>query len=53
MFGAWDEALAAEEDAGDARMGEATIAAAFTVRSGSLTGVLDIVRQGRCTLTTA
>lgn len=33
-------------------MGDATIAAQFTVKSGSLDGVLDIVRQGRCALAT-
>ncbi|KAH0571546.1 Cation-transporting ATPase [Spironucleus salmonicida] len=48
----WSEALEQEEENEDIKMGDAAIAAQFTVKSGSLNGVLDIIRQGRCALTT-
>ena len=40
----WVEALETEEDMENVRMGDATIAAQFTVKSGSLNGVLDVIR---------
>ena len=48
----WTETLDTEDDTQDLKMGDATIAAQFTVKSGSLEGVLDIIRQGRCALAT-
>ncbi|CAL6019613.1 Cation-transporting_ATPase [Hexamita inflata] len=52
MLTMWVEALDTEEETADMKMGDATIAAQFTVKSGSLVGVLDIIRQGRCALAT-
>ena len=48
----WSEVLETEEDAEESKLGDASLAAHFTVRSGSLSGVLDIIMQGRCALST-
>eukprot|EP00768_Dysnectes_brevis_P009643 gnl/Dysnectes_brevis/98_a118_4331.p1 GENE.gnl/Dysnectes_brevis/98_a118_4331~~gnl/Dysnectes_brevis/98_a118_4331.p1 ORF type:complete len:1360 (+),score=358.64 gnl/Dysnectes_brevis/98_a118_4331:61-4080(+) len=45
----WNEAFAPELNF---RVGDASIAAPFTSKSGRLGGFLDIIRQGRCTLLT-
>ena len=52
LLSMWSEALETEEEVAEMKMGDATIAAQFTVKSGSLNGVLDIIRQGRCALAT-
>lgn len=44
LMSLWTEAFDTEEDTEMIKMGDATIAAQFTVKSGSLSGVLDIVR---------
>lgn len=52
MLTMWEEALDTQDETAEIKMGDATIAAQFTVKSGSLNGVLDIIRQGRCALAT-
>lgn len=42
MLAMWSEALEQEDETG--ALGDAAMAAQFTVKSGSLAGVLDIVR---------
>ena len=45
LMGLWTEAFDTEQETDEnIKMGDATIAAQFTVKSGSLEGVLDIVR---------
>lgn len=48
----WSEALSAEEESTSIQLGDASLASPFTAKSGTLAGVLDIIRQGRCTIVT-
>lgn len=46
------EALLQEDSSAQVRLGDASIASPFTAKSPHVSCVLDIVRQGRCTLVT-
>lgn len=55
----WNDAFETEAERDAPELGEATIAAAFTVKgvsedaspnASNLAGVLDVIRQGRCAL---
>ncbi|GIQ86357.1 LOW QUALITY PROTEIN: P-type ATPase, subfamily V [Kipferlia bialata] len=46
------EDMMGEEDDLTFRVGDASIAAPFTAKSGLISGVIDVIRQGRCTLVT-
>lgn len=59
IFGMWNDAFETEAERDGPELGEATIAAAFTVKgipedaepnASNLSGVLDVIRQGRCAL---
>lgn len=52
IMSGWNQALEIEEDGQDLQLGDAAIAAPFTAKSGTLSGVLSIIRQGRCSLVT-
>lgn len=49
----WTEGLESMEETTFVKLGDASIAAPFTSRTPSINAVVDIVRQGRCTLLSA
>eukprot|EP00435_Cladocopium_sp_Y103_P054257 s825_g17.t1 len=49
----WAEGLDSMEDTPMVQLGDASTAAPFTTRTPSISSVVDIIRQGRCTLLSA
>ena len=52
IMSGWSQAFDIEDEGKSLQLGDAAIAAPFTAKSGTLSGVLDILRQGRCSLVT-
>ncbi|ESU39465.1 Calcium-transporting ATPase [Giardia duodenalis] len=52
IMSGWSQAFDIEDEGKSLQLGDAAIAAPFTAKSGTIGGVLDIIRQGRCSLVT-